>query len=133
MNLTHKGKKMTVAKRFALSHADALTRELPFTMVYADSCDALDNAMDASTIAFIATLLPALAVADDVEIHWHTTIHGIIIKMDIMGCRLPRMSLVALASDERIRWVECRPIDLTPCADASISIGLMFLKEYEAL
>ena len=129
MDITHQGVKKPIEQAFAESHAAAMTKGHPFTLTYAEPADSGDQErqIDSLAVALIATLLPQLLdVAKDVAIDWYTTSHGIIISMDTTDCRLYRRQLLALASDERIRWAEVGK-------DNTLTIGLMFLKQYQAL
>ncbi len=137
MKLLHNGRQKAAEQVYADCHAALMSKPHPFTLVYNEPWDAgnPEYQMDASTVAFIATLLPDLPMVAAPTIYWHTTVHGIIITFDTIGHRLDTASLRALGSDQRIRWAEC-----TPCTDeptnpfkGEMSIGLMFLKEYEAL
>jgi hypothetical protein len=130
MDITHQGIKKPIEQAFAESHAAAMTKGHPFTIEYMESADSGDQEwqIDSLAVALIATLLPVLSgtVAKDVAIDWYTTAHGIIISMPTTDCRLYRGQLLALASDQRIRWAE---VD----KQLNLTIGLMFLKQYQAL
>jgi hypothetical protein len=122
---------MTIEERYAAAHAEALTREHDFTLRYAEPTDATHDSymMDSLAVALIATALEHLDVQPDAVIDWNTTIHGIIITMDCASTRLGRPALQWLASDPRIRWAEATG----DIHEASLSIGLMLLKQYEAI
>ena len=129
--ILHNGTKKPIEQAFADSHAAAMSLHYTFDMVYNDPWDSGQPRyqMDSSTVAFIANVLPALSVDEDTTVYWHTTIHGIVIRVeDYHTTRLERTALVVLGSDPRIRWAEIT-IEDTP----TLNIGLMFLKEYEAL
>ena len=137
MDILHNGVKKAAEQVYADAHAELMSKPHTFDLVYNEPWDAgnPEYQMDASTVAFIATLLPALPVYAEPTVYWYSTVHGLIIGFKTIGHRLDTASLRALGSDQRIRWAEC-----TPCTDeptnpfkGEMSIGLMFLKEYEAL
>lgn len=130
--ILHHGTEQEAEQVYAVSHAALMSKGYPFTMVYNEAWDAGqdDHKMDSSTVAFIATMLPSLPlIAEDTTIYWHTTIHGILIRIeDYPTTRLTRKVLQFLGSDQRIRWVEIVLED-----NPTFIMGLMFNKQYEAL
>jgi len=143
---TFRGKQLPDEEIWAITHAEQMSEGQPFTLRYADAWDAANEQfkIDPDTVAFIATLLPALGVplvelgfpnTPKPVIEWLGTSHGIALRVSRYVQRLSRKTLVALASDERIQWIEIDydydEFDMIQMLH--LSIGLMFLKEYQAL